>query len=276
VSYAWTKISGPTQYTIVSPGSASTQVNNLTTGIYGFRLLVTDNGSATAADTVLVTVKDAVVPNQPPIARAGADVVLTFPKNKTNLNGSASTDPDGSIVSYAWTKISGPLLYSIANPNSANTQVSNLITGVYAFRLRVTDNSGATAADTVVVTVNSRTATTLQEAARTGTDTSISLSNTSVVPNGPSLSDQAAGFKPLVYPNPTSAGFVLDFSLEKKQTAWITITSGADGRVCYTETLNKFPGRYHKNLGLVNLAKGSYAITIRTETVTKTIILVKY
>jgi hypothetical protein len=78
-----------------------------------------------------------------------------------------------------------------------------------------------------------------------------------------------------VYPNPTNAGFVVDFSVEKKQTVWLAITSGADGRLCYTETLNNFSGNYHKDLGQVHLSRGTYAVTIRTETGIKTIILVK-
>lgn len=53
--YAWTKISG-TGGTIVSPSSASTSVTGLTAGTYIFMLTVTDNGSATGTDDIMVTV----------------------------------------------------------------------------------------------------------------------------------------------------------------------------------------------------------------------------
>ncbi|MGE5106933.1 MAG: PKD domain-containing protein [Sphingobacteriales bacterium] len=46
--------------------------------------------------------------NQPPIANAGNDTIIILLDDSVMLNGSASSDPDGSISSYQWTKISGP------------------------------------------------------------------------------------------------------------------------------------------------------------------------
>ncbi|MFI5185159.1 MAG: PKD domain-containing protein [Chitinophagales bacterium] len=154
VSYQWSKISGPSQYNIVSAAQAQTTVNNLVQGIYSFELTVTDNSGATATDTVHVTVYAAVQPpNQPPAANAGSDITITLPVNSTTLNGSG-TDPDGTIASYQWTKISGPSQYRIRSSRQAQTTLSNLVQGIYLFELKVTDNSGATAADTVQVNVN--------------------------------------------------------------------------------------------------------------------------
>ena len=39
------------------------------------------------------------LPNVPPVAKAGADQTITLPTNSVTLNGSASTDADGSISS---------------------------------------------------------------------------------------------------------------------------------------------------------------------------------
>jgi regulation of enolase protein 1 (concanavalin A-like superfamily) len=83
------------------------------------------------------------------------------------------------------------------------------------------------------------------------------------------------GWHPLVFPNPSLGHFILDFNIEKKQRVWITITSGADGRTCYIETLNDFLGNYHRNLDALRLAKGSYAVTVRTEDGTQTIMLIR-
>ncbi len=47
--------------------------------------------------------------NKSPIADAGADRTITLPKDSVLLDGSASTDPDGSITSYKCTKIVGPV-----------------------------------------------------------------------------------------------------------------------------------------------------------------------
>jgi dipeptidyl aminopeptidase/acylaminoacyl peptidase len=92
-------------------------------------------------------------PNRPPVANAGADQVITLPSNSVNLDGSASTDPNNNITSYAWTKISGPSSFTIANANAAQTQVTNLIEGVYEFELKVTDAKGLFDKDIMQVTV---------------------------------------------------------------------------------------------------------------------------
>src|SRR5205823_3027504 len=61
---------------------------------------------------------------------------------------------DGTIASYKWRKVSGPLPGTISSPNSANTSVNSLVLGVYQFELQVTDNNAATGKDTVQVTIN--------------------------------------------------------------------------------------------------------------------------
>ena len=48
--------------------------------------------------------------NKPPIAHAGKDTTIVLPVDSVILDGRASTDPDNNIVSYAWTKISGPFI----------------------------------------------------------------------------------------------------------------------------------------------------------------------
>ena len=91
--------------------------------------------------------------NRPPVANAGGDQVITLPSNTVNLNGSASTDPDNNITNYQWTKISGPSSFTIASSNSVQTQVTNLVAGVYLFELKVTDQFGLYDKDMVQVTV---------------------------------------------------------------------------------------------------------------------------
>jgi hypothetical protein len=109
-----------------------------------------DNSGSTAKDTVQVLVNAA--PNQPPTADAGVDINITLPTNSITLSGSG-IDPDGTIASYSWKKIAGPTQYSIASSTLAKTGVNNLTQGTYDFELTVTDNSGASSKDTVVVTV---------------------------------------------------------------------------------------------------------------------------
>jgi len=91
--------------------------------------------------------------NQPPIARAGNDSTITLPVDSVALDGSASTDPNGVIAAYAWTKLSGPSSFSIANSNAARTLVTGLVKGVYRFQLKVTDAGGLFSTDTMQVKV---------------------------------------------------------------------------------------------------------------------------
>ncbi|WP_212004141.1 PKD domain-containing protein [Chitinophaga sp. HK235] len=90
--------------------------------------------------------------NRPPVARAGNNISITLPVNAVQLDGSASSDPDGIIISYQWEKAGGPAA-TIESPASARTTVSGLVVGSYTFELTVTDNKGITAKDRVTVTV---------------------------------------------------------------------------------------------------------------------------
>lgn len=147
-TYAWTKVSGPSSYSITQPSSSNTPVTGLVNGVYVFRLTVTDNNNATSTDDITVTV------NQVPTANAGQDITTQLPTIVT-LNGALSTDKDGSIASYLWTKVSGPSSGTITNPNNVSTSITNLVTGTYVFRLTVTDNNGATATDDITIIVTS-------------------------------------------------------------------------------------------------------------------------
>ncbi|UAY51509.1 carboxylesterase family protein [Ferruginibacter albus] len=158
-TYAWTKVSGPSSGTIASPSAATTAINSLAAGTYTFRLTATDNSNATGYDDVVVTVNAAATTNKAPVANAGADQTITLPANSVTLKGSA-TDADGTIKTYAWTKVSGPSSGTIASPSAATTVINSLIAGVYTFRLTTTDNSNATGYDDIIVTVNAATTTT--------------------------------------------------------------------------------------------------------------------
>ncbi|MDQ6608980.1 MAG: PKD domain-containing protein [Bacteroidota bacterium] len=163
--YRWTKISGPVSSIIVSADSAKTILRSLIVGVYNFELIVTDNGGLSAKDTVQITVADSPV-NHPPIARAGADQTIILPTNTVTLDGSGSSDPDNNITTYLWTKISGPSSFTIANANNVKTMVSNLVQGVYAFELKVTDAGGLFSKDTVEVKVNADLSTACDPGAR--------------------------------------------------------------------------------------------------------------
>ncbi|HEU4553896.1 MAG TPA: PKD domain-containing protein [Chitinophaga sp.] len=185
--YAWTKVSGPSAGKITSPAASKTTVTGLTTaGTYVFRLTVTDNKNATATDDVTVTVKAAA--NKAPIAKAGNNISITLPTSSATLDGSASSDPDGSISKYAWTKVSGPAGGAIAKATARKTKVTGLTTaGTYVFRLTVTDNKNATATDDVAITVHG--AANKAPVAKAGNNITITLPASTITLDGSGSSD---------------------------------------------------------------------------------------
>ena len=93
--------------------------------------------------------------NYAPSAQAGNAQNVTAPVTVT-LDGSASSDSDGQIVSYAWAQTSGSAV-TLSAPDSVQTsfsldEVSEVET--LTFTLTVTDDDGASASDSVTVTVN--------------------------------------------------------------------------------------------------------------------------
>ena len=93
--------------------------------------------------------------NAAPTASAGANQTVVGPATVT-LDGSASSDRNGSIASYQWTQTSGP---SVTLQNSSSATASFDIAEVtevqtLGFSLTVTDNEGAADSDNVVITVN--------------------------------------------------------------------------------------------------------------------------
>lgn len=91
--------------------------------------------------------------NISPLANAGTSKSFNSPTSSFNQVGSG-TDADGTISTYSWSQVAGPILATIATPNAATTNITGLTTaGQYLFRLTVTDNLGSIGIDDVPVTV---------------------------------------------------------------------------------------------------------------------------
>ncbi|MEO7292369.1 MAG: kelch repeat-containing protein, partial [Ginsengibacter sp.] len=126
---------------------------------YQFELKVTDNAGLSAKDTIQINVNAVTSSNIPPVADAGSDIEIsydyktcTLSPSSITLNGSASHDVDGNIVSYLWSYLSlGPA--TIVSPNLSTTLVKDFIFISYTFILQVTDNNGAVDNDTMMITI---------------------------------------------------------------------------------------------------------------------------
>ena len=95
--------------------------------------------------------------NKPPLANAGTDQVITLPTDSVSLDGTNSSDPDGTITEWVWRKISGSATFNIVMPSESKTVVRNLAMDTYQFELKVTDAGGLYDMDTVQVTVLAET-----------------------------------------------------------------------------------------------------------------------
>jgi gliding motility-associated-like protein len=142
VSYSWS----------IDDTEIATGVNptvELPVGTATILLTVTDDDGATATDILLVQVNNPA--NVAPVADAGEDKTLTLEDEEEELevalDGSASTDEDGEIVSYSWS-IAGEEIATGVNPTV------ELPVGTSTIVLTVTDDDGATATDEVAITIN--------------------------------------------------------------------------------------------------------------------------
>lgn len=147
-SYAWyvdnseTPISTLPNPTISLPDGAST-----------VRLFVMDGGGMSGDATVSITVGTA----SGPTANAGGDRSVSDTDVEdgalVTLDGSLSTDADGTIASYRWSRITGGETEVELGTSASPTLQVRLPNGENFIRLLVTDNAGLQSSDTAVITV---------------------------------------------------------------------------------------------------------------------------
>lgn len=155
-SYSWTQTAG----TAVVLAGADTATPGFTAPpvdasgqLLTFELEVTDNEGGSATDTVDIQVNNDPSLSDPPTANAGPDQTVAAAEVVT-LDGSGSSDTDGTIASYLWTQTGGTNV-SITNDDQAvATITAPAAPDVLTFQLEVTDNDALSDTDTVVITVN--------------------------------------------------------------------------------------------------------------------------
>jgi PKD repeat protein len=121
----------------------------LAEGEFDVRLRVTDNKGAT--DLSVQTIK--IIDNQPPTASFKATPTVSVIGEPVVLDGSASSDPDGTIAKYEW-DLDGNGSYETNGGSSPTLSHAYEAKGTYNVGLRVVDNGGKTATATLPITVN--------------------------------------------------------------------------------------------------------------------------
>lgn len=114
----------------------------------------TDTIASYAYDETAIGLTTPYDPNVAPTANAGIDQTVLAGSTVT-LDGSGSSDSDGSISNYAWLQTSGdPVTLSGSGATRTFTAPYDMTEKVYVFELTVTDNGGATGTDSVSVNVS--------------------------------------------------------------------------------------------------------------------------
>ncbi len=195
-----------------------------------FRLIVTDPGGLSASDTVEVEVRPrqapitappviAPPPNRPPTADAGDDVAVERTRTAT-LDGSGSSDPDGSLT-YAWRQTAGTTVTlsstSVAKPTFTVPQTA-AIGDAYTFTLTVSDGA-LSATDTVTITAANALPT-----ASAGADATVNRTATATLDG--SASDDPDGS--LTYAWRQTAGTTVTLSSTTAAKPTFTVPAGAD------------------------------------------------
>jgi hypothetical protein len=252
-AYSWKKIAGPAQYTLSSTTSINTDLSNLVKGTYSFKLTITDNSGLSSTDTISVNVLAKA--NMAPVARAGADITVSTLQSYITLSGDASSDADGTIKVYSWTKISGPSKYAFGMASRSNTTFKNLVAGTYLLKLTVTDNTGATGSDTIVVNVNAPSFNS-SSASLVTSNAATSFSDAAQTIATPSK-DQV-----VVYPNPVAN--MVNARFTNNVTGKITLTIfNLNGITVQSADYDKTSVVFEKNLNVTTLRAGVYYLEIK-------------
>ena len=150
LTYSWSLITVPS-------GSAAALTSQNTSnptfaidvfGTYVAQLIVNDGTVDSAPDTVTITTV-----NSAPVANAGPDQ-SKFVTETVTLDGSASSDVDGDVLTYQWSITSKPggSIATLSSATSVNPTFTIDTAGIYVAQLIVNDGTVDSSPDAVTIT----------------------------------------------------------------------------------------------------------------------------
>ncbi len=121
--------------------------NNAPGGLWSLRISAFDRAAPANTGSAMRTI---TLQDRTPVAIFTQSSTNVLTSVLVNFDGSASSDPDGTIISYSWT-------FGEGTTGSGHTvSHSYAAAGAYKVTLNVTDNSGSTAVASAVITVQDR------------------------------------------------------------------------------------------------------------------------
>jgi hypothetical protein len=178
LTYRWSLLLRPAGSNAVldDPSSVTPHFLADVAGDYVAQLIVDDGVVDSAPDTVLIRT------NRPLVAAAGPDQDVTAGAT-VQLDGGSSVDPNGEALTYAWSFTSTPP-GSAASLVGAATSGPTFVAdkpGTYEIQLTVTNTSGASASDSVIVTATAAVPMISVPASVTFPDTEIASTSAALV-----------------------------------------------------------------------------------------------
>jgi len=137
-SYAWNFQDGSATVTNAAPTTTTSHTFG-SLGTFNVQLTVADQNGITATSSCPVNV---IAGNLPPVARPGGPYNFCA-GGPMVLNGTSSSDPEGSVLTFAW-DLSSPLTFASAEGTTGVFDVTAALAsfgpGTYQIGLRVTDD----------------------------------------------------------------------------------------------------------------------------------------
>jgi len=164
VSYLWEQLPGGTRVMLTIPPGEPAKATFTAPEFVApgepltFELtVVTDNDGFESSATVSVNVVDRINP----VAVADADPTTAKETTEVTLDGSNSSDPDGTIVSFKWVQTAGINTVTLSDDTAATPTFTapevDANGDTLTFQLTVTDDDGLSDSDTVNVNVSDGT-----------------------------------------------------------------------------------------------------------------------